>query len=486
MRYAGVSDKISAVGLFEYNQNLDVNNKTAYLLAQMLWYFIDGYKGRRNELNPNIKNCTKYTVAFEDGKNEITFYKSQNSGDSWSIVNNWWEYYGNESFMLHADIPEVRFFLDNDFNEVALISTDGGIYISYDEIETVENLSMEGLGVSQYYSTYTKRTDPFHVYAGSQDQGFQRSLYPADGVLNFEQSISGDYGHLVSTDGGETIWCNYPGFTMFYANPETDGGGSSLSFPSSGQLWLPPLMIDPYDNKTVYIGGGGIQSQNHMVKVHYGLNGMEAEDMEYTFESKISAMAFSPINNNYWYVSTENGDFFYSDNSGHSFTSTSSFTGPESHYFYGSSILPSPVDSQRIYIAGSGYSNPGVYLSVDGGQTFSPFDNNLPNTLIYDLACLPDESMIFAASITPASIASALAALDIMETDDSYRLKLWDNTHYTLKVMKDLGFDTGASETPIIPIFAFSVKCFAIFPLLVKTAAPFPNSCSLTKFSASS
>ena len=63
------------------------------------------------------------------------------------------------------------------------------------------------------------------------------------------------------------------------------------------------------------------------------------------------------------------------------------------------------------------------------------------------------KSMIFAASITPAAIASALAALDIMETDDSHRLRLWDNTHYTLKVMKELGFDTGISETPIVPIF---------------------------------
>lgn len=62
-------------------------------------------------------------------------------------------------------------------------------------------------------------------------------------------------------------------------------------------------------------------------------------------------------------------------------------------------------------------------------------------------------SMIFAASITPASVASALAALDIMESDDSHRSKLWDNTRYTLKVMKDLGFDTGLSETPIVPIF---------------------------------
>ena len=86
MRYAGVSDKITAVGLFEYNQDLDANNQTAYLLAEMIWYFIDGYKIRKNELNPNMKNCVKYTVAFDDGKNEITFYKSKSSGRWWMGV----------------------------------------------------------------------------------------------------------------------------------------------------------------------------------------------------------------------------------------------------------------------------------------------------------------------------------------------------------------------------------------------------------------
>ena len=86
MRYAGVSDKITAIGLFEYNQDLDLNNQTAYLLAEMFWYFIDGYKIRKDELNPNLKDCSKYTVAFEDGKNEITFYKSKRSGRWWMGV----------------------------------------------------------------------------------------------------------------------------------------------------------------------------------------------------------------------------------------------------------------------------------------------------------------------------------------------------------------------------------------------------------------
>ena len=345
------------------------------------------------ECHPNFSN--RIVIGSVDG------YSTSSGGDSWQLINNWWEYYSLPETKLHADLPDFSYYIDPFTNEeFQLICTDGGIYISYDNFANVQNLSMSGLGVSQYYSTYTSRFSPYHIYAGSQDQGFQIHLSEGnyDGVLDFDQIISGDYGHIVSGDSGYSIWTDYPGFVMYYNDIINSENMATWDFEGSGYLWLPPLMIDPYDSKTVYIGGGGIQSQNHMVKVHYGLNGMEAEDMEYTFESKISAMAFSPISNNYWYVSTENGEFFYSNNSGQNFISTSSFNGPESHYFYGSSILPSPIDSQRIYIAGSGYSNPGVYLSIDGGQTFSPFDSNLPNTLIYDLACLPDESMIFAAT----------------------------------------------------------------------------------------
>lgn len=62
-------------------------------------------------------------------------------------------------------------------------------------------------------------------------------------------------------------------------------------------------------------------------------------------------------------------------------------------------------------------------------------------------------SLIFSASMTPSSTAATLAALDIMQSDDSRRLKLWENTNYSLKRLKELGFDTGYAETPIIPIY---------------------------------
>ncbi len=328
-------------------------------------------------------------------------YKTNDGGQNWELINHWWEYYSYPESKLHADIPEISYVIDEQTNdEFQLISTDGGIYKSYDHLVNVLNISLDGLGVSQYYSTYTKKHQPHHIYAGSQDQGFQRYLSSGsyDGVLDFEQTISGDYGHIVSKDGGNSLWTDYPGFVMYYPDIANSTEMHSWDFQGEGYLWLPPLMNDPNSANMVYIGGGGIYSQNHIVKVTYTANGMVAEDLEYTFPSKISALSYSPIISNKWYVSTENGEFFYSDNAGASFTQTSSFSGPSSHYFYGSSILPSPVNEDRIYIGGSGYSNPAVYLSENGGQSFIAFDDGLPNTLVYDLASLPDESVLFAAT----------------------------------------------------------------------------------------
>jgi len=61
-------------------------------------------------------------------------------------------------------------------------------------------------------------------------------------------------------------------------------------------------------------------------------------------------------------------------------------------------------------------------------------------------------SMIFSASMPASNVAAVLAALEVMETEPEWIDRLWDNAHYMLDGFKRLGFDTGPSETPIIPI----------------------------------
>ncbi len=61
-------------------------------------------------------------------------------------------------------------------------------------------------------------------------------------------------------------------------------------------------------------------------------------------------------------------------------------------------------------------------------------------------------SMMFSASLPPSLVASVSTALDIIEEQPELRARLWRNTHMMLKGYKTLGYDTGNSETPIIPV----------------------------------
>ena len=78
-RYAGISDKISLIGLFNHNNS----NTESVLIAQMIWYFIEGVHYRSNEYPfGNKDNYLKYIIPSEN--EELVFYKS-NKTDRWWI-----------------------------------------------------------------------------------------------------------------------------------------------------------------------------------------------------------------------------------------------------------------------------------------------------------------------------------------------------------------------------------------------------------------
>jgi 8-amino-7-oxononanoate synthase len=62
-------------------------------------------------------------------------------------------------------------------------------------------------------------------------------------------------------------------------------------------------------------------------------------------------------------------------------------------------------------------------------------------------------SLMFSASMPPGSVASVIAALDIIESEPERIQKLWDNTNYAQKLLLDEGFDLGPTESPILPIY---------------------------------
>ncbi len=87
MRYAGMNDKLSSLGLYEINPTFDVSGKTSHLAAQMIWCFLDGFYNRKNDFpsrtNPDY---LRFHVVLHDEKYEINFYKSKKSDRWWMEI----------------------------------------------------------------------------------------------------------------------------------------------------------------------------------------------------------------------------------------------------------------------------------------------------------------------------------------------------------------------------------------------------------------
>jgi glycine C-acetyltransferase len=66
--------------------------------------------------------------------------------------------------------------------------------------------------------------------------------------------------------------------------------------------------------------------------------------------------------------------------------------------------------------------------------------------------------VLFSTSHPPAVTADCLAAFEIMENEPERFQALWDNTNYFKESLKQAGFDTGASETPITPVIVGEAK----------------------------
>lgn len=93
-RYAGMSDKLSSIGFYEYNPSLDVRRQTAILLAQMIWYFIDGFYARRNDMPFVPKSAyITYRATLEHEGHELVFVKSKKTDRWWMQV----PYFGSKS-----------------------------------------------------------------------------------------------------------------------------------------------------------------------------------------------------------------------------------------------------------------------------------------------------------------------------------------------------------------------------------------------------
>ena len=84
--YAGLSTKLTSVGFYEYNPEGDVKGQTAGVVATMIWYFMEGFYTRKEDIDVSGPQYTKYLVSVDSGQGKLIFYKNTYTEKWWMEV----------------------------------------------------------------------------------------------------------------------------------------------------------------------------------------------------------------------------------------------------------------------------------------------------------------------------------------------------------------------------------------------------------------
>ena len=84
--YAGLSSRMESVGIYEYNPEEDIKEKTAGVIATMIWYFFEGFTLRTAKLDFNDARYIKFIVSLQADPHSIIFYKDSRTEKWWMEV----------------------------------------------------------------------------------------------------------------------------------------------------------------------------------------------------------------------------------------------------------------------------------------------------------------------------------------------------------------------------------------------------------------
>lgn len=348
---------------------------------------------------PNSFSCSQLSAntLYFGG---ILTSKSTDGGASWTTM----DMDETDSYALyHGDVPKtMTAFNPNTNQEEMYIGTDGGIY-RLDNTEHFNSISIPGLNTTQIYKMLSSQSNPGEMFIGTQDNGYAHTNMGniQTEEVDFILQYGGDVSNAGTGDGGETFWLWWLGDGCNYMTgpDQVQSTWSPYDFAGGIPYWEAPIWISNHFPDRCYTAGFiNNNSGNYLIELQAN-QGAQATptQFDYNFEAevgaKISAIAISPIDSNYFYISTENGQFLSSIDGGSSWT-----TSLLSNSMYPKTILPSSVNLGEVWVGGSGYSNSPIFHTTDNGLSFAEFNIGMPPCMVEALATNEDESVLFAAS----------------------------------------------------------------------------------------
>jgi photosystem II stability/assembly factor-like uncharacterized protein len=299
----------------------------------------------------------------------LNIWKSNDGGDSFNVLNNWASHTPSYT---HADIHLLRFY-----NGELYAGTDGGFFKSTDQGTTFTDLT-EGMEISQFYRISVSQQTSGKIAGGLQDNG-------GFGFANnqWNNYHGGDGMEGVIDPNNDNLYYGFMQFgqNLFVSSDSGQSGNQRFTGPEQGN-WITPLTIN--SQSEVYAGYSRVYQF-----VNNSWTGISPP-----FGQNIDVLEIDNGNSNNMYVAINN-TLRKSIDKGVSFTLIETFSSNIT------SIEVNNNDSSIVYVTTSG-TNGEVLKSTDGGDTFTDITGTLPNltkNIIKHQAENPDNPLYLGTSV---------------------------------------------------------------------------------------
>lgn len=370
-----------------YNVALASNGNTLYALpSNSSWEVPTIYKSTNGGVNWSATGTTPtftsgqgwYCMAVAIDPNNannvivgsLDCYRSTNGGTSWSKISNW---VGTTGQYVHADQQSMIWRSNNR----VIVASDGGIHVSPDGGTTFNDRN-EGLRIKQFYSVAIHPTSTNYFLGGTQDNGTHSLNAP--GLASSIEVTGGDgaFSHIDQDNG------NYQ-FGAYVYNQyrrSTNGGStwSSINYSSSAGRFINPTDYDDVNN-IMYCSGNANQ---YVIWTNPQTGSTFSTRTVSQFNNgKVSALKVSPYTNHTVYfagqasgvastlvkVTNANATTPTITNIGSALAITSANI----------SCVELGTDEQNLIVTFSNYGINNVWVSTNGGTSWSQIDGNLPD-----------------------------------------------------------------------------------------------------------
>jgi hypothetical protein len=288
----------------------------------------------------------------------VRAYQSVNGGLTFSEI----------APQIHCDWHVI--LVDPNDSRRVFAGSDGGVFLSRDRAASFLSVNM-GLATSLHYAGMSLHpTDPTGVLTGMQDNG---TIIARNGLVQWNGVNGGDGSftainpaspdiYYVSSQNGNMIRVNGAAGTARSINGGIDA--------AERRAFIAPFIIDPQRPTRLYFGGARVYRTANEGTLWTPIS------LDLTRGSgTISAMAISPSDSTVLFVGTSDGNVRFTRDFGVTWQAPSTTLPARSI----TDFAIDPADPNKVVVTLGSSGTPHVYLSRDGGQTWSDITGSLPD-----------------------------------------------------------------------------------------------------------